>query len=984
MSKFLDSNGVSYLWGKVKEHVAGKVPTKTSQLENDSGYLTETDASDAVTVVNNLTSTSTSSALSAAQGKALKEMIDNIDVSGGNGLPEGGESNMMLVTDADGATKWDKRTHWAEPGAKIVWSFQPTETESGIEVPVPIEIGQTYMVTAGGKTYNLTAYQSKEIPYDHAMIGDEFTPFVLASLKDQNIVNALRFYATLIVSDELVGETFAVYEGMSAILPVDSYSGEENVLDKPLPKKLTVGQTYVVLLDDVAYTGAAFEMDIGGILAAGVGNASIMGGDDTGEPFVLMVVPDEMVETAGAYAQLIYLGGNDTFTFGLFDQPETIHALDVKFLSAGHPNMMLATDPKGYTGWVKKTHWTEPGAETVLNIFSIASEENQISEPFVIRAGKPYTVEVSGKFYQIKAVEKNLPYYGYSAKAIVEENELFALYLVDDQESFGWPGLLTVAPELIGEAFTVTMGMPEIYPSAAYEYQTVEIMYPPLMEVNVGEKVIALVDGQKYECTAQSLSAQGEELVVVGNQKLFIGGPDTGEPFLVALVPSETVEAMDGIFGLLTYAGENDTFTFGLYGQPEIVHKLDAKYLPDGYGSGGSSSINVVSVKDYGAVGDGVTDDTAAIQAALNDSDNVYAPNGVYLITSELRLRGAQCRFHCEGTLKVNDCAALMVNTNSNNIYIRHIGTVTPKTGTGIRISADNSHSPFYNHIEIGLTDHLERGIWFNPDGGGIAYTNVKFKAITAETCILFEPTMASGSYINENTFTSGALMGGCPIRTVKNGCTDPFNGNKFNNIGIEGCSEGMELRFFQFNQFHGCRFSKWENSWDTFITFGQDANRNTFNYTGFVFANQLVQEGQNPEYYNYFDGLIKYTDDATDGVDIGKRGYFAKNQMIIKDCDRYYDYVDINQTVDLSTQPFAIEGRTYNVTATEGTELVLTLPRGYWYGEATFFYVNLICEGTPNVVLRHPEGFMAALTEPGLYKVQCNDVRGWFAHKLV
>jgi hypothetical protein len=79
----------------------------------------------------------------------------------------------------------------------------------------------------------------------------------------------------------------------------------------------------------------------------------------------------------------------------------------------------------------------------------------------------------------------------------------------------------------------------------------------------------------------------------------------------------------------------------GINGTGIATNALYVQYDPAG---AGAVATNVqtklresVSVKDFGAVGDGVVDDTAAFAAALLESGSVYIPNGTYII-SELKL----------------------------------------------------------------------------------------------------------------------------------------------------------------------------------------------------------------------------------------------------------------------------------------------------------------------------------------------------------
>lgn len=59
-----------------------------------------------------------------------------------------------------------------------------------------------------------------------------------------------------------------------------------------------------------------------------------------------------------------------------------------------------------------------------------------------------------------------------------------------------------------------------------------------------------------------------------------------------------------------------------------------------------------VSVKDFGAVGNGVADDTTAIQDAVNTGLDVFFPSGTYLFTTEITVNSDNQALYGQGVLK--------------------------------------------------------------------------------------------------------------------------------------------------------------------------------------------------------------------------------------------------------------------------------------------------------------------------------------------
>jgi len=101
----------------------------------------------------------------------------------------------------------------------------------------------------------------------------------------------------------------------------------------------------------------------------------------------------------------------------------------------------------------------------------------------------------------------------------------------------------------------------------------------------------------------------------------------------------------------------------------------------------------IVSVKDFGAVGDGTTNDGAACQLAINSLTTggiLYFPAGTYLITEDTVLTVAVANTHIEGkgaTLKISGAIAgsnaNMISLNANNTSINGL-SFTSVTDTNV------------------------------------------------------------------------------------------------------------------------------------------------------------------------------------------------------------------------------------------------------------------------------------------------------------
>ena len=154
--------------------------------------------------------------------------------------------------------------------------------------------------------------------------------------------------------------------------------------------------------------------------------------------------------------------------------------------------------------------------------------------------------------------------------------------------------------------------------------------------------------------------------------------------------------------------------------------RIDAKALKD-----------YVTPQMYGAMGDGVHDDTEAFQAAFENSKIVFVPKGYYKISSAITIPvgGALVGLSSEATTihsVSNECVIMSTGSKISNIYLTGLSDITETEAFLLKVTGSNciiSNMRFghgYNHVAFNGSAHSVSNVYsINANNGGIHFFNV-------------------------------------------------------------------------------------------------------------------------------------------------------------------------------------------------------------------------------------------------------------------
>jgi hypothetical protein len=269
---------------------------------------------------------------------------------------------------------------------------------------------------------------------------------------------------------------------------------------------------------------------------------------------------------------------------------------------------------------------------------------------------------------------------------------------------------------------------------------------------------------------------------------------------------------------------KNGSTVYSASASTDFMSAVDVSFQPAGAGATArtvqSKLRDTVSVKDFGAVGDGVADDTAAIQAAIDavaslGGGSVYIPRGNYLLNTGLTIptsftditgdgftsvliAGASVTTLIDLTagasspsgygliadLRINqpnttaNFTALLLGIRCFNMTVRNVyfaSTVKTSSQTAIRLANNNTYGSFYNNINECLIYNYGIGIKATDQGtqGNSANSVNNTQILDCDYGISLGGSTGTGCY---GWSIVGCRIGSCSVTSIKFGATSGSN----------------------------------------------------------------------------------------------------------------------------------------------------------------------------------------------------------------